>query len=80
MRHGGETERGRWRIRAEANKTQAGVHNVAFHDARSDALPADASFDLITTFDCIHDMAHPEMVISAVRKALKSDGTWDGST
>jgi 2-polyprenyl-3-methyl-5-hydroxy-6-metoxy-1,4-benzoquinol methylase len=62
--------------RAEANKTQACVHNVTFHDARSDALPADASFDLITTFDCIHDMAHPEMVISAVRKALKSDGTW----
>jgi 2-polyprenyl-3-methyl-5-hydroxy-6-metoxy-1,4-benzoquinol methylase len=62
--------------RAEASKNRAGVHNAIFHDARSDALPADASFDFITTFDCIHDMAHPEIVISAVRKALKSDGTW----
>ncbi len=53
--------------RAEANKTQASVRNVAFHNAAVDALSSDASFDFITTFDCIHDMAHPDVVIRAIR-------------
>ncbi|HKV55206.1 MAG TPA: class I SAM-dependent methyltransferase [Candidatus Binataceae bacterium] len=62
--------------RAEANKSKAGVRNMTVHDARRDLIPGDASFDLITTFDCIHDMAHPLPVMSAIRKALKPDGTW----
>lgn len=62
--------------RAAANKAQAGVRNVIFHDATVDGLPGDASFDFITTFDCIHDMAHPTAVICAIRQALKPDGTW----
>src|SRR5262245_54385724 len=57
--------------RAEENKAQAGVRNVTFHDANGDALPGDASFDFITTFDCIHDMANPGAVIRAIRQALK---------
>jgi 2-polyprenyl-3-methyl-5-hydroxy-6-metoxy-1,4-benzoquinol methylase len=61
---------------AEANKADAGLTNVRFHDAEREPLPADASFDFITTFDCIHDMAHPDTVIRAIRKALKLDGTW----
>jgi SAM-dependent methyltransferase len=62
--------------RAEANKAQSGAANVTFHDALKEPLSGDASFDFITTFDCIHDMAHPEIVIAAIRKALKPDGTW----
>lgn len=62
--------------RAEANKAQARVSNVTFHDAKSQPIPADASFDFISTFDCLHDMAHPEIVIAAIREALKPDGTW----
>ena len=62
--------------RAEANKAQAGVSNLAFHDAGSLPIPGDATFDFISTFDCLHDMAHPERVMAAIRKALKSDGTW----
>ena len=62
--------------RAEENKAKAGVRNVTFHDANGDALPADESFDFITTFDCIHDMANPDAVIHAIRKAVKRDGTW----
>src|SRR5262245_35762372 len=61
---------------AEANKIQAGVGNVAFHDVIVEALSSDASFDFITTFDCIHDMAHPDVVIRAIRQAIKPDGTW----
>jgi 2-polyprenyl-3-methyl-5-hydroxy-6-metoxy-1,4-benzoquinol methylase len=61
---------------AEANRTAAGVPNATFHDATREPLPGDASFDLVTTFDCIHDMAHPEAVIAAIRRAVKPDGTW----
>jgi 2-polyprenyl-3-methyl-5-hydroxy-6-metoxy-1,4-benzoquinol methylase len=62
--------------RAEGNKAQAGVTNVTFHNAREEPIPADASFDFISTFDCLHDMAHPDVVMAAIRKALKPDGTW----
>jgi 2-polyprenyl-3-methyl-5-hydroxy-6-metoxy-1,4-benzoquinol methylase len=62
--------------RAEANKAEAGARNTTFHDAATDGLPPDGSFDLITTFDCIHDMTRPVEMIQTIRKALKSDGTW----
>lgn len=62
--------------RAEANKAEAGVRNVTFHNATTDGLAPDASCDFITTFDCIHDMAHPGAVIRAIRQAIKPDGTW----
>lgn len=62
--------------RAQANKEQAGLTNIVFHDASQEGLPADASFDFVTTFDCIHDMARPAEMIQAIRMALKPDGTW----
>lgn len=62
--------------RAEENKGQAGVTNLTFHHAKTDGLPADGSFDFITTFDCIHDMTHPFEMIRVIRQAIKPDGTW----
>lgn len=62
--------------RADENKTAAGARNVTFHDAAADPIAADGSFDLITSFDCIHDMTDPAGVMRAVRLALKPDGTW----
>ena len=62
--------------RAERNKTSYGVENASFHDARSDGLPDDGRFDLVTAFDCIHDMTRPEDVIRAIRTSLRDDGTW----
>ncbi|MBV8357343.1 MAG: methyltransferase domain-containing protein [Deltaproteobacteria bacterium] len=62
--------------RAEANKAQARLTNVTFHNASQEPLPSDASFDFISTFDCLHDMAHPDVIVAAIRKALKPDGTW----
>jgi 2-polyprenyl-3-methyl-5-hydroxy-6-metoxy-1,4-benzoquinol methylase len=62
--------------RARENAARAAAGNVTFHDANGDALPGDASFDLVTTFDCIHDMTHPAAVMRAIRRALKPDGTW----
>lgn len=62
--------------RANAHKGEMGLQNVTFHDANHVLLPDTPRFDLITTFDCIHDMAHPTQVIKAIRQALKPDGTW----
>ncbi|HUA35604.1 MAG TPA: class I SAM-dependent methyltransferase [Candidatus Binataceae bacterium] len=62
--------------RAADHIKEARLSNVALHDASVDGLPADASFDLITTFDCLHDMTRPDLVMHAIRKAIKPDGTW----
>jgi 2-polyprenyl-3-methyl-5-hydroxy-6-metoxy-1,4-benzoquinol methylase len=62
--------------RAAQNAQQAGVKNIGFHDASVDPLPGDASYDFITTFDCLHDMTRPDLVMQAIRKAIKPDGTW----
>jgi SAM-dependent methyltransferase len=62
--------------RAERNRSEAGAANVTFHDARRDPLPADASFDLCLTFDCLHDMTRPGEVMAAIRRALREDGVW----
>ena len=35
-----------------------------------------AQFDLITTFDAVHDQARPRAVLKGIHKALKSDGTY----
>ena len=62
--------------RARTKLDEAGLDNVAFHDPRNTGLPEDGSLDLVCTFDCIHDMAHPDEVIRAIRASLKPDGTW----
>ncbi len=62
--------------RASENAKQSGAKNITFHDASVDPLPADASHDFITTFDCLHDMTRPDRVMQAIRRAIKSDGTW----
>ena len=49
---------------------------VAFHAMPIDRLPEDEKFDLITAFDCVHDLAEPFEVLSAVRRRLAQDGTF----
>lgn len=62
--------------RARENLAAAGLKNVHFHHAAAERLPDDARFDLITSFDCLHDMTDPEQTMRAVRKAVRPDGTW----
>src|SRR6202521_1357075 len=62
--------------RASENAKQAGIKNIIFHDASIDPIPADASHDFVTTFDCLHDMTRPDLVMKAIRAAIKPDGTW----
>jgi 2-polyprenyl-3-methyl-5-hydroxy-6-metoxy-1,4-benzoquinol methylase len=62
--------------RARENQKRIGLANVHFHDARLESLPADASLAFVTAFDCLHDMAHPERVMRAVRQSLQKDGVF----
>jgi SAM-dependent methyltransferase len=62
--------------RAEARKAALGLSNAHFHDPRSEPLPDDHRADLVTTFDCIHDMTAPEKVVAAIRRSIADDGAW----
>jgi 2-polyprenyl-3-methyl-5-hydroxy-6-metoxy-1,4-benzoquinol methylase len=63
--------------RARANVAAAGVANVTLHNPDDgDGLPATATFDLVTTLDCLHDMARPDIVAAAIRQSIKPDGVW----
>ena len=62
--------------RAEAKRVAAGAGNVEFCDPRHVPLPTDHSVDLVTTFDCIHDMTHPQQMMQAIREAISDDGVW----
>ena len=50
--------------------------NVAFCDPRDSPMASDHSVDLVTTFDCMHDMTHPQEMMESIRSALADDGTW----
>lgn len=62
--------------RAEANVAAAGLGNVVLHRAGFDALPRQPTFDLVLTFDCLHDMTAPAEAAAAIRRAVTEDGTW----
>ncbi|MEN8159118.1 MAG: methyltransferase domain-containing protein [Myxococcota bacterium] len=62
--------------RAEENRSRAGASNLAFHDVSHEPLPDDERFDLVLSFDCLHDMTDPEGVARSIRGAVRPDGVW----
>lgn len=62
--------------RARERLADSGLDNAEFADARESPLPADGSLGLVTMFDCLHDMTHPQEMANAVRASLADDGTW----
>ena len=62
--------------RAAARVAAIGLDNVALHHERAEHVPSGAGYDLVLTFDCIHDMTRPADAIAAVRAAIADDGTW----
>lgn len=53
-----------------------GLSNVQFDIQDAATFEAVDRYDLITTFDAIHDQAHPDRVLSNIRQALKPDGIY----
>jgi SAM-dependent methyltransferase len=63
----------------EQARAHAQAHGVAdrvrFEVAAAKALP-ERRFDLVTTFDCLHDMGDPAGAAAHVRSRLSDGGTW----
>ncbi|MGV0653560.1 class I SAM-dependent methyltransferase [Mycolicibacterium thermoresistibile] len=51
------------------------VRNIAFETAGADAV-AGGPYDLITMFDCLHDMGDPVGAARHLREVIADDGTW----
>ncbi len=60
---------------ATAHARAYGLANLRFAVGRAQDFEG-RDFDLITCFDCLHDMGDPEAAAIHIRKALKEGGTW----
>jgi SAM-dependent methyltransferase len=54
---------------------QLGITNVTFDVATAKNYPGN-DYDLVTFFDCLHDMGDPRGASKHVLQTLKKDGTW----
>jgi 2-polyprenyl-3-methyl-5-hydroxy-6-metoxy-1,4-benzoquinol methylase len=64
---------------AEARAREAGLANLSFAvrdlgDFDRTALPA--AYDLVTTFDAVHDQAQPLAMLKGIRRTLAPDGVY----
>lgn len=62
--------------RARARVRELALTNVEIFHRRAEDLPPGSGYDLVLTFDCMHDMTRPERAIGAIRSAIGDDGTW----
>ena len=65
---------GRSIARARENATSAGA-SARFIEGTVDAVPDGERFDLVTMFDCLHDIADPLSVLKAIRTRMKPGAT-----
>jgi SAM-dependent methyltransferase len=61
---------------ANANAKAAGLADRVRYEVCDVTQGLPGTFDLITTFDVVHDMPHPRPALAEIRKALKPDGTY----
>lgn len=61
-------------VRALSRAADAG--NVVFEVRPGEEIPTQPGFDLITTFDVIHDLARPDECLRRIRAALAPGGTY----
>jgi 2-polyprenyl-3-methyl-5-hydroxy-6-metoxy-1,4-benzoquinol methylase len=62
--------------RARELAAEQGVANVNFIAAAAEQISEQGAFDLICSFDCIHDMVDPVGTLKAIRNALAPDGVY----
>ena len=60
--------------RAEAEEW--GLANASFVDGDAARLTGAETYDFITTFDAVHDQAHPRDMVDGIFRALKPGGFW----
>jgi 2-polyprenyl-3-methyl-5-hydroxy-6-metoxy-1,4-benzoquinol methylase len=59
-----------------ARHNAAKLSNVTLRVAAAADLPAEPTYDLVLTLDCLHDMPDPQGAIRAIRAAIQEDGVW----
>jgi len=63
-------------VEASRRAEQTGLGGrLRFEVAAADAFPG-SGYDLLTCFDCLHDMGDPVAVAGHIRAALADDGAW----
>jgi SAM-dependent methyltransferase len=60
---------------ARTEAAARGVGNVRFEVRDLTGLDAKEAFDLVTSFDAVHDMKHPQRLLETIHGALRSGGT-----
>ena len=78
--HAGSIETARERAKEAGLAERIGkypltVQHIRFETAPASAFPG-AGYDLVTMFDCLHDMGDPVGAARHVRGSLAPDGTW----
>jgi 2-polyprenyl-3-methyl-5-hydroxy-6-metoxy-1,4-benzoquinol methylase len=61
---------------ARKHAAEAGVADRVSFEVASAQTFAGTGYDLVATFDCLHDMGDPVGAARHVREALTGDGTW----
>ena len=61
---------------ARKRAADAGVADRARFEVASGQAFSGTGYDLIATFDCLHDMGDPAGAARHIRQALDADGTW----
>lgn len=61
---------------AVARSRAGDLPNVEFHGYAADEVPISPPFELVTTFDVIHDLPDPLAGLSRIRHALADDGLY----
>jgi len=56
--------------------SKGNLSNVEFLQAAADRIPKDRKFDLVCSFDCIHDMVDPRGTLKAIHESLADDGVY----
>jgi ubiquinone/menaquinone biosynthesis C-methylase UbiE len=61
---------------AEKRSVDAGVGNRISFEVSSAQTFTGTGYDLVTSFDCLHDMGDPVGAATHIRQSLAPDGTW----
>lgn len=62
-------------VAAGGHAREHGVADRArFHHVDGSTIEGDGQYDVVTMFECVHDMAHPVEVLETARRLVKPDG------
>lgn len=61
---------------ARAQAAKDGLRNIRYEFADAATIQYEAAFDVIFTFDAIHDQKRPDLVLTNIARALRPDGVY----